>query len=48
MECSAGFKQLQEQGHKIDKEGMVDGKYRIGMAEIPEDRIKVADNVKVM
>ena len=42
------FKQLQEQGHKIDKEGMVDGKYRIGMAEIPEDRIKVADNVKVM
>lgn len=40
------FEQLKMQGHKIDDKGIVDGKYRVGMSEIPEDRVVYEDNPK--
>lgn len=42
------FNQLKQQGHTIDEKGIVDGKYRVGMAEIPPDRIKMAEKVKLL
>ena len=42
------FNQLKQQGHTIDEKGIVDGKYRVGMAEIPPDKIKMAEKVKLL
>ena len=42
------FKQLQEQGRKIDDKGIVDGKYRVGMMEIPEDKVTLAPDAKIL
>lgn len=42
------FKQLQEQGRKIDEKGVVDGKYRVGMMELPEDKVTLDPNAKIL
>lgn len=40
------FKQLQAQGHTVDKDGKVDGKYRVGMTEVPEERLTYSENLR--
>ncbi|MGM9992441.1 MAG: tetratricopeptide repeat protein [Candidatus Bruticola sp.] len=41
-------RQLKEQGHTVSETGLIDGKYRIGMAEIPPDRVKLDHKIKVL